>query len=70
MDVSEAVSVPRMHHQWAPDLLFVDTHTSPDTVRVLQGLGHKVKQIDFFSSVQVVHGEGSTVHGAADPRKR
>ena len=70
MDSSEAVSVPRMHHQWAPDLLFVDTHTSPDTIRVLEGLGHKVKQIDFFSSVQVVHGEEGVVHGAADPRKR
>ena len=26
MDPSEAVGVPRMHHQWAPNTLFVDTH--------------------------------------------
>jgi len=70
MDTAEAVSVPRMHHQWAPDLLFVDTHTSPDTIRVLESKGHTVKQMEFFSSVQVVHGSGGLVYGAADPRKR
>ena len=70
MDPSEAVSVPRIHHQWAPDILFVDTHTSPDTIQALEALGHEVKLMDFFSSVQVVHGKDSVVHGAADPRKR
>ena len=70
MDPAEAVSVPRMHHQWAPDLLFVDTHTSPDTIAALEAKGHQVKLMDFFSSVQVVHGKGDETHGAADPRKR
>ena len=70
MDTGEAVSVPRMHHQWAPDVLLVDTHTSPDTIRMLEALGHRVKVMDFFSSVQVVHGREDAVQGAADPRKR
>jgi len=70
MDAAEAVSVPRMHHQWAPDLLFVDTSTSPDTIKALEALGHTVKMMSFFSSVQVVHGGEDGVFGAADPRKR
>ena len=70
MDASEAVSLPRMHHQWAPDVLLVDRHTSPDTVKALETKGHTVREMRFFSSVQVVHGSASRVSGAADPRKR
>ncbi len=69
MDPSEAVSVPRIHHQWAPNLLFVDTHTSPDTIAALEGLGHSVKVMDFFSSVQAVYADQGVVFGASDPRK-
>ena len=70
MDPAEAVSVPRVHHQWAPNVLFVDTHMSPDTLELLRSRGHEVKVFDFFSSVQVVHLNGGTALGAADPRKR
>ena len=69
MDVAEAVSVPRIHHQWAPNILFADTHTSPDTIAVLETLGHQVKVIDFFSSVQVVRSGPQGIEGASDPRK-
>jgi gamma-glutamyltranspeptidase/glutathione hydrolase len=69
MDVSEAVSVPRIHHQWAPNTLFVDTHTSPDTIAALETLGHQVKSMDFFSSVQIVHSGPNGIEGASDPRK-
>jgi gamma-glutamyltranspeptidase/glutathione hydrolase len=69
MDPAEAVSVPRMHHQWAPDVLFVDTHTSPDTIRALESLGHTVKVMGFFSSVQMIHGKTEGMRGASDPRK-
>jgi len=69
MDPAEAVSVPRMHHQWAPNVLFVDTHTSPDTIAGLEALGHTVKTMDFFSSVQMIHGTTEGMRGASDPRK-
>jgi len=69
MDPSEAVSAPRMHHQWAPDTLFVDVGTSPDTISVLESLGHSVTIKDFYSSVQVIRGGGDVYRGASDPRK-
>jgi gamma-glutamyltranspeptidase/glutathione hydrolase len=69
MDVAEAVSLPRIHHQWSPNTLFVDTHTSPDTIAVLRGLGHRVTVMDFFSSVQVVRSGPEGIEGASDPRK-
>jgi gamma-glutamyltranspeptidase/glutathione hydrolase len=69
MDPAEAVSAPRMHHQWAPNTLFVDQGTSPDTITRLQGLGHTVVVKDFFSAVQVIRGGAGGFLGASDPRK-
>jgi len=43
MNLQEAVNAPRFHNQWLPDLLSVEQWFSPDTVRVLQQMGHKVK---------------------------
>jgi gamma-glutamyltranspeptidase/glutathione hydrolase len=69
MDPAEAVSAPRMHHQWAPDTLFVDHGTSPDTIERLRELGHTVQLKDFYSSVQVIRGGAGGFLGASDPRK-
>ncbi len=43
MTVQEAVDAPRFHHQWMPDLTNVEPHAlSPDTRRILEGMGHKL----------------------------
>jgi gamma-glutamyltranspeptidase/glutathione hydrolase len=43
MDMQQAVNSPRFHHQWMPDELKVETdQTSPDTIRLLQKMGHKL----------------------------
>ena len=43
MDVQEAVNSPRFHHQWMPDQLKLETkQTSPDTIRLLEKMGHKL----------------------------
>ena len=69
MDPAEAVSAPRMHHQWAPNTLFVDQGTSPDTIVRLRTLGHTVEVKDFYSSVQLIRGGAGGFVGASDPRK-
>ena len=43
MNVQEAVDAPRFHHQWMPDLTNVEPYAlSPDTRRILEGMGHKL----------------------------
>ena len=70
MDPSEAVSVPRFHHQWQPELLFLDEGFSVDTVRALEARGHQTRTMPFFSSVQAIHQTGpQEMLGASDPRK-
>jgi gamma-glutamyltranspeptidase / glutathione hydrolase len=43
MDVQEAVNAPRFHHQWMPDAISVEQWFSPDTIRLLEQMGHKVE---------------------------
>lgn len=69
MNPSEAVSVPRIHHQWAPNVIFVDSGIPVDVLDALEEKGHKLKEMPFFSSVQVVHLDNGQFYGASDPRK-
>ena len=43
MNIAEASAAPRMHHQWLPDELRVEEGFSPDTIRLLEGMGYTVK---------------------------
>ncbi len=69
MDVSEAVSVPRIHHQWVPATLFVDEGIPLDVQANLLARGHALKQFAFRSAVQAVHLGERGLEGASDPRK-
>jgi len=43
MPIQKAVDAPRTHHQWFPDeLKFEGMKQYPDTVKALQGMGHRV----------------------------
>lgn len=69
MNVAAAVSVPRFHNQWLPDSIFVEPGFSPDTLRLLRGLGHQVQQVRGMGSAQSILWEDGFFYGAADPRK-
>jgi len=43
MNIQEAVNAPRFHNQWMPDIVNVEKWFSPDTVTLLQQMGHKVE---------------------------
>jgi gamma-glutamyltranspeptidase / glutathione hydrolase len=42
MDIQAAVDAPRLHHQWFPDELMIESKDA-DLIRKLEALGHKVK---------------------------
>jgi gamma-glutamyltranspeptidase/glutathione hydrolase len=42
MNVAAAAAQARIHHQWQPDKLRVEHGVSPDTIRLLEGMGHPV----------------------------
>ncbi len=68
MNIAEAASVPRMHHQWMPDFLRVEKGFSPDTLKILEAMGHNVKVMPTMGREQTVQHEGNLFFGASDPR--
>lgn len=43
MNIAEAAAAPRIHHQWQPDKTRVEDGVSPDTVKLLESMGHNVE---------------------------
>ena len=43
MNIQEAVNAPRFHNQWMPDAVNVEQWFSPDAVKLLEQMGHKVE---------------------------
>ena len=67
---AEAVTTSRIHQQWSPDELFVETSLSVAMQQSLAALGHKVSVIKPGSSSHIVARsvDGRSFIGAADPR--
>jgi gamma-glutamyltranspeptidase / glutathione hydrolase len=70
MNALEAISAPRIHHQWLPDRLFVEgLYFSEDTIRILTEYGHQVQKIGNIALTHLIliDPEG-LMQGAADSR--
>lgn len=69
-NIADAVSMPRMHHQWWPDKLLLESGHSPDTAKILQQRGHDVvTRGSTYTSLQAVALVDGLFQGAADPRR-
>ena len=68
-DVAEAVSAPRIHHQWTPDELLYEPMPA-DVVTALKKRGHALKTIEYPTAVQaIVRRPDDLLEAASDPRK-
>jgi len=68
MNLQRAVDWPRIHHQWLPDELRMETGFSPDTVELLKSWGHKIKTVTSQGEVAAILSDGKWLQGAADGR--
>ncbi len=48
MNVQDAIDFPRVHHQWKPDRLDIEPGVSPDTLALLERLGHRLRRRDKY----------------------
>ena len=70
MNIAEASAAPRMHHQWLPDDLRVEEGFSPDTLKLLEGMGYTVKLMPTMGSTQsIMRREDGALFGASDPSR-
>jgi len=70
MDIAQAIEAPRIHHQWLPDITFMEPRAaSKDTLERYQTRGHKVRVRDIGMAMGVYHNfENGLFLGAADSR--
>lgn len=73
MDVQQAVSVPRFHHQWLPDeIQWEPMGLNADTRRLLEGMGHEFREkpetLGHAEGVLIDLGDGTRM-GGSDPRR-
>ncbi|MCP9857564.1 MULTISPECIES: gamma-glutamyltransferase [unclassified Cyanobium] len=70
LNLASAVAAPRIHSQLWPDRIDVEQGVSPDSRRLLEAMGHNVRQAPAMgaaNSVEVLEAGGSL--GAVDPRR-
>ena len=69
MPLEQAMTMPRVHHQWRPDEVVLDAEPPASLAAALQARGHRLAKEYRTGVVQVVGlGEAGLI-GASDPRK-
>lgn len=69
MNVQQAVDFPRFHHQWMPDLLYMEpSGVSADTRKALQALGHRLHFGRSLGHIEAIEVGSDLMMGAADSR--
>jgi len=70
MDIFEAVSAPRVHSQWLPDVIMTERNTIPDSVMMeLEIMGHKILQRESIGSANGILIKENGYYGGPDPRR-
>jgi len=69
MNAQDAVAVPRIHHQWYPDKLFMEPGFSPDTVALLKARGHDIEIKRSNNDMNMILMDGAWIQAGIDPRR-
>ncbi|HXZ88406.1 MAG TPA: gamma-glutamyltransferase, partial [Candidatus Binataceae bacterium] len=69
LDPVRAVAEPRIHHQAAPDMVFVESSMPTRTTGALQRMGYKVKLVPELGAVNAISIAPGDLRGAFDQRK-
>ena len=71
LNVAEAEAAPRAHDQLYPDELRIERGVSPDTIRLLEAMGHKVVVREAIGSANTIaRSPEGVLTGASDPRQQ
>lgn len=76
LNIQDAIDRPRLHHQWRPDKLQLESGYSPDTIAILRSWGHSVEPLPTTGVLPAIEGImveentlGRWLAGAYDARR-
>ncbi|HET7118389.1 MAG TPA: gamma-glutamyltransferase [Hanamia sp.] len=68
LNPEEAVNLPKFHHQWLPDEIFVEKDFNKNVIAQLEGIGYKVVERGSIGRTEVIMTDGKTITAVADHR--
>lgn len=72
MNLQQAIDAPRMHHQWYPDVVYVEPGlVTPQTRKSLEAMGYRFKTRHAIGADEAIMVDPATglLEGANDPRR-
>lgn len=69
MNIEEAISSPRFHHQWSPNKLYIEKEMPEDVRNNLKVKGYELTIGNAESAVQGILIKDGKISGSSDPRK-
>jgi gamma-glutamyltranspeptidase/glutathione hydrolase len=68
MNPEDAVNIPRFHHQWKPDILYLQNGFSAGTQRALAKMGYKIQPTEGVARVEAIVVNNGTLEGGTESR--
>lgn len=68
MNVQDAVDLPRFHHQWRPDFLYLQTGFPIQTRIALEQMGYQTKETEGVARVEAVVVSNGVLEGGTESR--
>ena len=68
MNAQDAIDLPRFHHQWKPDVLYLQHGFPPNVAEALLQMGYDVKPTDGVARVEAIVVKGDTLEGGTESR--
>lgn len=68
LNPQEAVDLPRFHHQWKPDTLYLQNGFPPQTAEALARMGYPIKPTGGVARVEVIVRDNGVLEGGTESR--
>jgi len=68
MNPQDAVDLPRFHHQWKPDVLYLENGFHPETIAALKKMGYEIKPIESVARVEAIVVKNGVLEGGTETR--
>jgi gamma-glutamyltranspeptidase/glutathione hydrolase len=65
----DAVNAPRIHHQWMPDVLYLEHGFPADVTRALEARGHRLEYKPSLTDMNAIVWRNGWLEGASDCRR-
>ena len=68
LNVQDAVDLPRFHHQWQPDILYLQNGFRPETQAALVQMGYRTQLTDGVARVEAIVANHGMLEGGTESR--